>query len=67
MGENMFVPRCAVRCRECGETLYDGDMAYLIGGRYYCVSCVDDALVVCCDSKEDYHSDEDNTYDDYEE
>lgn len=55
----MFGNGLAARCESCGEALYDGDMAYDLGGRYYCIACVEDALVVCRSREEDDHSYED--------
>ena len=53
----MFGSDSVTRCKECGEALYDGDTAYRLGERYYCTSCVDDALtVVRCGEDEDYFS-----------
>ena len=33
-------------CGECGDALVSGETAYLLGGNYYCTSCVGGALVV---------------------
>lgn len=30
-------------CDECGDPLYEGEEAYVIGGNYYCESCISDA------------------------
>lgn len=39
--------KCIAKCRECGETLYDGDTAYKLNDAYYCPGCVSDSLIVC--------------------
>lgn len=31
-------------CAECGENILDGDEYYLLGGEYYCESCVRDSV-----------------------
>ena len=64
--ENLFDNEKVARCRECGEALYDGDTAYLLGGKYYCVSCVDDSMTVCRKEddgyvEDDYDSEEGDT------
>ena len=64
--ENLFESELVARCRECDEPLYDGDTAYLIGGRYYCTGCVDDAFVVCR-NKDDYSHDDDTDDEGYDE
>lgn len=55
----MFGNRLAARCESCREALYDGDMAYNLCGGYYCIACVEDAIVVCRSRKENDHSYED--------
>ena len=66
--EIMFEERPITRCSECGEMLCDGDTAYLLGERWYCTSCVDEAMTIC--RRRDYYSEEDyieeEEYDDAE-
>ena len=61
----MFGERPVARCRGCGEPLYDGDTAYVLDGRYYCTSCVDDGFTVC--RRDEEYDEGDNDIEVYEE
>ena len=60
----MFASRQTARCEECGEALFDGDSAYLLGENYYCTACVDDSLTVVRHSGRDEYDKEGDERDD---
>ena len=43
--------RIAVKCRQCGESVREGDFCYRLNGDYWCRSCISRAAVIAAEER----------------